>query len=77
MFMREDGDEHYEMAIGTLDDPAAIPALTEQVGVESRLPWLDSIAALPERRTGDDRSPQDLEKLRSLQHPDHDSETWP
>ena len=54
-----------------------LAASTNQVGVESELSWLKTISSLPRKRTVDDRSPADLQTLRSLQHPDHDTETWP
>ena len=75
--MREDGDENYEMAIGTLDDPDSIPPMTEQSGIESRLSWFDAMRDLPEQKTADYRSAEDMAKLKSLQHPDHDTEHWP
>lgn len=74
--MREDGDDSIEMAIGTLDDTNAVAPLTEQSGVESKVSWFDSMADLPEQKTTDYRSPEDMEKLKSLQHPDHDTERW-
>ncbi len=77
LFMREDGDENYELAIGSLDDPDAIAPMTEQSGIESRVSWFNTLPNLPEQRTADYRSPEDLERLRSLQHPDHDTEHWP
>jgi hypothetical protein len=77
LYMREDGDPNYEIAIGTLDDPNAIGPMTEQSGTESKLTWFDAMAGLPARRTCDYRSPEELAKLASLQHPDHDTEHWP
>ena len=47
------------------------------MGVESKLHWADSLPSLPGKRTEDDRSPEDLTKLASLQHPDHDTSEWP
>lgn len=76
LFMREDGDPNYEISIGSLDDPRAAPP-TEQVGIESKLPWFDSLRDLPQHRTEDERSPEDLIRLASLQHPDRDTDTWP
>lgn len=76
LFMREDGDPNYEMAIGTLDDPERAPPTT-QVGVESELSWFASLHALPSRRTDEDRNAADLTRLASRQHPDHDTEAWP
>jgi len=76
LYMKEDGFPDYEMAIGSLDDPELAPPST-QVGIESELSWFGTLASLPRKRTEDDRTPEDLKKLKSLQHPDHDTETWP
>lgn len=75
--MREDGDDNIELAIGTLDDANAIGPLTEQVGVESKVAWFDTMNALRRVETSDYRTPEDLAKLVSFQHPDHDTEHWP
>jgi hypothetical protein len=75
--MREDGDGVYEIAIGTLDDPNGIAPMVHQVGVESEVDWFRTLHNLPRQTTTDYRSPEDMEKLRSLQHPDHDTEHWP
>jgi hypothetical protein len=76
MFMLEDGYGPIEIAIGTLDDPSkATP--DHATGVESKVPWADDLPSLPARRTDEDRTPQDLAKLASLQHPDHDTPEWP
>jgi hypothetical protein len=32
---------------------------------------------LPEQTTAETRNAQDLAKLKSLQHPDHDTDHWP
>ena len=77
LYMREDGDSNYEMAIGTLDDPNAVGAMAEQSGVESKLEWFDGLRDLPRQKTSDDRSVDDMRKLKSLQHPDEDTEHWP
>jgi GNAT superfamily N-acetyltransferase len=71
LYMREDGDAQYEMTIGSLDDPNAAPP-GRAVGVESKLHWFDTLANLPSRRTEEVRTPDELAKLTSLQHPDHD-----
>jgi ribosomal protein S18 acetylase RimI-like enzyme len=76
LYMREDGDPHYGITIGSLDDPNAAPP-RGAVGVESKLHWFDTLAALPGRRTDEDRAPEDLAKLTSLQHPDHDTRWGP
>ncbi|MBM3521089.1 MAG: GFA family protein [Alphaproteobacteria bacterium] len=77
LFMRQDGDANYEIAIGSLDDPNGIPPLDRQSGVESKCRWFDRMAALPRETTESYRSPEDMRKLKSLQHPDHDTEHWP
>ena len=76
LHMKEDGDPNYEIAIGTLDDPEqASPS--SQVGIESELSWFKTLADLPAHSTEDDRLPEDRAKLRTLQHPDHDTSEWP
>jgi hypothetical protein len=74
--MQEDGDDHIEIAIGTLDDPELAPP-TSQVGIESRLTWFAGLSSLPASRTEDSRSPEELARLKSRQHPDHDTDQWP
>jgi hypothetical protein len=76
LHMKEDGDPNYEIAIGTLDDPEQAPP-SSQVGIESELSWFKTLAYLPAHSTEDDRLPEDLAKLRTLQHPDHDTSEWP
>jgi hypothetical protein len=76
LHMKEDGDPTYEIAIGTLDDPEKAAPI-EQAGVEAELTWFKSLSGLPRQKTEDYRSPDDMAKLRSLQHPDHDTAEWP
>jgi hypothetical protein len=76
LYMKEDDYGVWEIAIGSLDNPA-LASPTTQVGIESELPWFASLHGLPRSRTDEDRSPEDLEKLKSFQHPDHDTDTWP
>ncbi len=73
LYMREDGDAHYEVAIGTLDDPNRIPPLSRQSAVESRVRWFSTMHLLPEEKMTDYRTEEDLIKLKSFQHPDHDT----
>ncbi len=77
LYMREDGDPNYEVAIGALDDPNGIGPMSEQFGVESKADWFDGLRDLPHQKTGDYRSEGDMQKLRSFQHPDEDTEHWP
>ncbi len=64
------------VSLGSLDDPTAVPPL-KQYGVEARMPWFATIAALPASRTEDDIPAERLQQLKSLQHPDHDTAHWP
>ncbi|MEQ1569692.1 MAG: GFA family protein [Myxococcota bacterium] len=75
LYLLEDGGD-YELAIGSLDEPARV-RLSHVVGVESKLPWADGLPSLPGRRTDEDRAPADLARLKSRQHPDHDTASWP
>ncbi|MDQ8697483.1 GFA family protein [Hyphomicrobium sp. LHD-15] len=76
LYMLEDGFDYYDIAIGTLDNPEAAPP-TEQVGIESKLSWFDRLPSLPSHSTSDDRTAEDLAKLKTSQHPDHDTDVWP
>ncbi len=46
---------------------AAAP--TDQVGIESKLSWFDTLATLPGRSTDEDRTPEALATLTTRQHP--------
>ncbi len=76
LYMKEDGDRNYEISIGSLDDPEAAPP-ARQVGVESELSWFAHLHELPAKETADDRTAEELARLKSLQHPDHDTPAWP
>lgn len=77
LYMKEDGDPHYELAMGTFDDQSALPPLSRQSGTESRVAWFSTMASLPMEETRDYRSEEELIYLKSLQHPDHDTKAWP
>jgi hypothetical protein len=64
--------ENISVAIGSFDDPAAVTPII-QYGVEGELPWCATLAALPRKRTDEDMKPEDAARLRSFQHPDHDT----
>jgi hypothetical protein len=76
LYMLEDGWSVYEIAIGSLDDPSSV-APDHVVGVESKLPWADRLPSLPGHSTAQDRTAEDMAKLATLQHPDHDTADWP
>jgi hypothetical protein len=77
LYMREDGDTNYEMAIGAFDDPNDMPPLSRQSAIESKVHWFDAMRDLPTERMDDYRTPEDMVKLKSFQHPDHDTAEWP
>jgi hypothetical protein len=66
------GSARISVTIGSLDNPAAFgPA--EQLGIEARLPWLSTIAALPQRSTGDWLASAKIHDVGNHQHPDRDN----
>jgi hypothetical protein len=65
-----EGPAHLNVTIGSLDDPKAVKPISQD-GVESRLPWLGDLDALPEVFT-----PPALNE-GARQHPDHDTNSWP
>lgn len=75
--MFEEGDSFIDMAIGTLDTPNAVPHFTAQIGMESKVNWFDGMKDLQPLATVQTRKPEDLAQLKTLQHPDHDTEKWP
>ena len=77
LYMQENGHTLYDVAIGTLDDPNAVGAFSGQVGVESKVAWFDTLHSLPQKSTDNDRTPEDLAKLVTRQHPDRDTDVWP
>ena len=76
LYMHEQGDSKYELTVGSLDNPELAPPTT-QVGLESKWTSFDRLHTLPGHTTAEDRTPEDLVRLRSLQHPDHDTPHWP
>jgi hypothetical protein len=62
------------VTVGSLDTPEAV-TLSQVDGIESRWDTCDPsvLASLPARRTGEAGAPEDLSKIISFQHPDHDT----
>jgi hypothetical protein len=59
------------VSIGSLDDPGRVtPEI--QYGIESKIPVFEMLHTLPGERTEDGATPEELEKMASRQHPDHD-----
>jgi hypothetical protein len=66
-----DNSDRIAVSIGSLDRPEAVtPA--HQYGIEGRLPAFALLQTLPGTRTEDDITPDDMKRLKSRQHPDHD-----
>lgn len=61
-----------DVTLGSLDRPAAV-APGQHFGVESRLAWLDALGALPSETTELNMPPARAARLKSRQHPDHDT----
>ena len=77
LYVREDGDSNFELAIGAFDEPSSVDPFMEQVGMENRVSRFRDMHLLPEQTTSETRSSQDLAKLKGLQHPDYDTDHWP
>ena len=65
------GRDRVSVTIGSLDRPADI-APTDQIGVESALPWFAGLAELPASRTENWLKTINVMEAGSRQHPDHD-----
>lgn len=70
--------EHLSVTTGSLDDPARFPPKM-QFGIEGRMPWFDTIVALPQDGTTEETMPGAAERIAASnhQHPDHDTADWP
>ena len=65
------------LAIAAFDHPEEI-APTVQWGLEGKLPYVDGVPGLPAHATLEDVEAEHfLRELKSYQHPDHDTESWP
>ena len=65
------------LAAGAFDDPSTL-APWVQYGVEGKLPYVDGLHELPQRRTEEDEAAAAfLARVVSFQHPDHDTGQWP
>ena len=59
------------VSIGSLDEPGRItPEI--QYGIESKIPVFEMLHTLPGERTEDGASPDEMKRMTSRQHPDHD-----
>ncbi len=66
------GSARISVTTGSLDDPNAVPP-EMQLGVESRVPWLEAALATPEMRTEEWLASKKLTDAGSRQHPDRET----
>ena len=64
------------ISLGSLDDPSKVPPEI-QIGIESRMPWFDTLPGLPEKNTAEAIPAERLARIESHQHPDHPTDMWP
>ncbi len=66
------------VSIGSLDEPEKV-APAKQFGIEARMPYFATLAALPGDKTTEEEDPELTPKIAatSHQHPDHDTSEWP
>jgi hypothetical protein len=70
----EDARTQY-LNMGAFDDWRSVaPAV--QVGVESKVAWVDHLSALPLKDTGQAVGAEKLSRIVSYQHPDEDTAAW-
>lgn len=68
--------DRINFTIASLDRPAGV-APEFQMGIESRLPWFETLSGLTAHRTEDLETAERMTSIENLQHPDWDTETWP
>lgn len=64
------------VSLGSLDDPNALKPI-DQCGLESKVGFFADLDALQGTRTEEEIPADRMPKLRSRQHPDHDTDAWP
>jgi hypothetical protein len=75
--MTYEAEDGIAISAGSFDDPSALPPII-QFGTEAKIGFVDHLSALPQRETMDDiNSAPFLADIRSNQHPDHETESWP
>ncbi len=63
---------HIDVTIASLDDPSAI-APRGQLGVETKVPWLDGALALPAETIAEWMTQKKIATVGGRQHPDHET----
>jgi hypothetical protein len=69
---RAPGGKIIELLTGAFDEPARV-APTYEVGTESKLAWLGAISTMPGKTTIENSGADEIAKIESYQHPDHDT----
>jgi hypothetical protein len=67
LFFRYVGRNRISISLGSLDHPLRVPP-AKQYGIESRVPFVATLANLPATRTEDEVAAQDLVRLKSRQY---------
>jgi hypothetical protein len=68
--------DRISVSLGSLDEPERVqPAM--QHGIENRLTAFARLTSLPEETTEAGTPPELLARMKSRQHPDHNTEKWP
>jgi hypothetical protein len=68
--------DRISVSLGSLDEPDRVePGM--QYGIENRRAAFARLATLPEETTEAGTPPELLARMKSRQHPDHDTEHWP
>jgi hypothetical protein len=68
LYFRPLDADQIEITLGSLDEPARLKP-RRQVGIESKVPWLDDMPGLPGKATEEDAP--GLAGMKTFQHPDH------
>jgi hypothetical protein len=66
------GADRVSVTLGSLDDPNEVEP-TGQLGVESRLHWLNRALDAPETRTEQWLAQEKIQAVHNLQHPDRET----
>jgi hypothetical protein len=69
---RNPGGAIIELLTGAFDRPERVSP-TYEVGVESKLAWLGAISAMPGKTTIQNSGADEIARVESYQHPDHDT----
>ncbi|MGZ9809645.1 GFA family protein [Pseudoroseicyclus sp. H15] len=73
LFYGYDEGRGFSLMMGTFDDPASLPPLREECGLEGRQPQMDEIGSVARKGTTEEDMPEAPAIAASnRQHPDHD-----